>query len=490
MQALTLLVSRWNALSRTMRGIVSGGALAIVAISIAGAVVAHAPRVALFPAPLHPEQLSEVEDRLASWNMPFTPTGDNVVVDAGRRNDLLLRLSLAGVPHEHLSSTGEALAAIGALTPQAVIDAQTRVGLAGDIESGLRGIDGVDDARVIVAPAKAAEFADDAAHDASASVRLRLRSGARLSRQAIDGIRAFVAASVPELQPARVTILDDSGVALSGDSGPANDAGELQTSLQSALDSAFGDGVTIVRVRTEYVNAQTSEREVRRVAVGPEAIAATRHTESFDGGGKRYRRVEEGADRGSDTHELASQARPGALKRVSTAVFVDRSRAVDLAKIRDLAGATVGYDARRGDLLAVEAVDFRLAPLSRRSAWWLVYGTIAPLAPALIFTIGLMICTRLAIPPLAALLQSLCDRAALERSSKAAAGFAPARVRSMLEQEPPHAAAAIISALPAATATAVLELYPPQEREAIVRRMQRAHTPLLDDAQELLRRRV
>jgi flagellar motor switch protein FliG len=78
----------------------------------------------------------------------------------------------------------------------------------------------------------------------------------------------------------------------------------------------------------------------------------------------------------------------------------------------------------------------------------------------------------------------------VEQASKVAAGFPPARVRSMLEQEPPHAAAAIISALPAATATAVLELYPPHEREAIVTRMQRRHSPLLGDAHELLRRRV
>jgi len=54
--------------------------------------------------------------------------------------------------------------------------------------------------------------------------------------------------------------------------------------------------------------------------------------------------------------------------------------------------------------------------------------------------------------------------------------------------EPPHAAAAIISALPAATAAAVLELYPAHEREAIVRRMQRANTPLIPDADEILGR--
>jgi flagellar motor switch protein FliG len=84
----------------------------------------------------------------------------------------------------------------------------------------------------------------------------------------------------------------------------------------------------------------------------------------------------------------------------------------------------------------------------------------------------------------------MVERAAVDRASRAAAGFPPARVRTMLEQEPPHAAAAIISALPASTATAVLELYPPHEREAIVQRMQRRHCALVPDAQELLRRHV
>ena len=424
-----------------------------------------------------------------SLNVTFTPTADNVVVVAGRRNDLLLRLSLAGVPHPHLSSTGEALAAIGVLTPQAVVETQTRAGLAGDIEAGLRGIDGIDDARVIVAPAKAPEFADQSARDASASVRLRC-AGARLSREAIDGVRAFVAASVPELLPAHVTILDDRGVALGDAATSGGDAEELQGSLQSALDAALGDGATIVRVRAEYAGERTSERDVRRTPAGARENVGTRRSESYDGGGKRYRRLEEGEDRGSETHELVSEAQAGGLKRLSTAVFVDQSRALDLAKVRALVAATVGYDARRGDLLAVEAVDFHRAPALRRDRWWLLYGAIVPLAPAFVFTLGLVICVRLAMPTLASFLQSLIERAAVERASKAAAGFAPARVRSMLEQEPPHAAAAIISALPAATATAVLELYPPHEREAIVRRMQRRHSPVIEDAQELLRRHV
>jgi flagellar motor switch protein FliG len=51
-----------------------------------------------------------------------------------------------------------------------------------------------------------------------------------------------------------------------------------------------------------------------------------------------------------------------------------------------------------------------------------------------------------------------------------------------------HAAAAIISALPASTAAAVLEMYPQHERDAIVRRMQRPNSPLLADAENLIAR--
>src|SRR5579875_2421205 len=182
---------------------------AAVAIATAAAVFLRDDRVPLFSSPLHPEQVREVETRLAAWNVAFSPTGDNVRVERRRRSDLLLRLSLSGVPHPHVAGSAETFANVGALTPEAVLDAQARDGLAGDLELALRGIAGITDARVIIAPAKAGVYADESVHDASASVRLALLPGARLSADAIAGIRAFVAAGVPGLEPQHVTIVDD-----------------------------------------------------------------------------------------------------------------------------------------------------------------------------------------------------------------------------------------------------------------------------------------
>jgi flagellar M-ring protein FliF len=479
-------IARWNALPAAARAGVASIAFAIPLVATITGIVTHAPRVALFATPLHPEQLAEVEERLAGWSVDFTPTGDNVVVPVRRRNDVLLRLSLAGVPHAHVPESGEALSGVGVLTPQTVIDAQARAGLAGDIEAGLRGIDGLDDVRVIVTPAKAAEFADEDAREPSASVRVRLRAGAQISHEAVAGIRSFVAAGVPGLQPSHVTIVDDRGVALD-DRESGSDASELQRSLQSALDAAFGDGAAVVRVHAEYRNERTDERDVRRSQLGG-AISRAARTDAFDDGGKRYRHHDASEERGSETREWSSRSLGGDVKRLSTAVFVDAARGLDVVKVRDLAAATVGYDAARGDALAVAAVDFHREPVARKDAWWLLYGSIVPLLPTVVIAIALLAAARAGIPPAFRLLQGMAERAAVRRTSAGVSQLPPSRVRSALAQEPPHAAAAIISALPAATAAAVLEMYPSHERDAIVRRMQRPHSPLLPDAEELLRR--
>lgn len=489
MVTLAALVARWNALPARIRSLTLAGVTLAVVGAIAGGVLSHPARVTLFAAPLFPEQTNEVEERLAEWNVPFTPVSGNVVVDAGRRNDLLLKLALAGVPHAHVERSGEALANVGVLTPQSVIDAQARAGLAGDIEAGLRGIAGIDDAQVIVVPAKAAEFADETSRDGSASVRLRLRAGVQLDAQTVAGIRTYVAASVAGLDPRHVTLLDDAGVALGSATG-ARSADDLARALQSALDSAFGVGTTIVRVAAEYGAASVEERDDLRAPIGGAPIERTASGEQYAAAGKNYHRSAEVDRRGSDTRERFTQSAPGALVHLSTAVFVDRSRAGDLASIRALAAATVGFDPKRGDSIVVQAVDFAHARAPRRDAWWLAYGAIVPVLPALVVACALVAVARLALPVAGAALRGVVDRWAVERTGKAVAGYAPARVRSVLADEPPHTAAAIISALPAATAAAVLDLYPAHEREAIVRRMQRPHSPFLDEARELLNRHV
>jgi flagellar M-ring protein FliF len=482
------LLARVRALPPAVPIAAIAGLVLLVVFATVATIVGHPDRQPLFSGALHAEQLSEVEEQLAAWSVPFSPSADNVMVDASRRNELLLRLSLEGVPHTHVETSDEALSSVGVLTPQAVIDAQTRSGLAGDIEVALRSVDGVDDAHVIVAPAQSAEFSDESARPATASVRLQLHPGATLSRDAVAGIRRFVAASVAGLDPQSVTMLDDRGVALGEEGGGSDDPDALERALQSALDAALGPGVAIVRVHAEYTHAVSEDRDVRRSPLGEEPIERTAQSESYIGAGKNYTKSDEHDDRGSETRETVAHADPGALARLSTAVFVDAARGADLAKVRELAQATIGFDGRRGDELTVQAIQFQHPLQQKHDGWFLLYGAIVPLLPALAIVAGLLAFGRHALPAAVALAKSALERDAIARTSKTVAGYAPARVRGALAGEPPHAAAAIISALPAATAAAVLELYPPHEREAIVQRMQRAHASVIPSAEELLGR--
>lgn len=479
------MLARWNGLPARVRSIAAAAAAGILLLSVFVSLLAHPQRTSLFASALHPEQLTEVEERLASWNVPFAPTADNVLVENGRRNDLLLRLSMSGVPHAHIDGSSDVLGKLGALTPQAVIDAQTRDGLAGDVALGLRGIDGVEDARVIIAPAKQGYFADDTSRDASASVRLRLTPGVRLSADAVEGIRSFVAASVPGLDARRVTIVDDRGVAL-GEGADDDDAGDMQRSLQSALDSAIGAGAAIVRVHVEYDRRSISSKDVRRTPLSPVPISSSIQSERYAGDGKRYEKSDEQTDRGSDTHEVAASAQGGRIARISAAVLVDAARSLDLLQVRQLAAATLGIDPHRGDSIDVAAVSFAHAPVAKKDGWWLAYGAIVPVLPTLIVVIAALIVLRWAGGPAGAFVRTLSERASIARTAQAVHGIPPASVRGALANEPAHAAAAIISALPAATAAAVLDMYPEHERAAIVRRMQRPPSPLLSDAESFI----
>jgi flagellar M-ring protein FliF len=445
-------------------------------------------RVALFATPLYADQLTEVQTRLAGWGVPYAPLADNVRVDPRKRAELLLRLSLAGVPHRRLATSDEAYARVNALTPQSILEAQTRDVLAADLAQGLRGLDGVADARVIVAPASTGAYADEPARDASASVRITLEPGAQLAAATVAGIRAFVAGGVPGLDAGRVTVLDDRG-ALDGGSTAPDDA-SVQASLQSALDAAFGAGATIVRVHREPFGEARDERDVKRLPLAGD-LNRTSGDERYASAQKKYQKQTATEERGSETRDVHRTAGADATARLSVAIFVDGSRAIDLDAIRTLAAAAAGIDERRGDVLRVEAVRFAApAPAAVRGIdAWAIAGLFAGLLPQLALVAGAVVLAVRGARPAYALLVRAVEAAGVRDAARESAGLPPARVRGALAGEPPHVAAAVISALPAATAAAVLELYPPEERAQIVRRLARAAIDLVPHPEELLRAR-
>jgi len=385
--------ARWNAWPPRVRIAVVIAALLVAAAIGFVSLAQRDGRVALFAVPLRSEQVSEVVERLAGWNVPFIAVADNVHVDAHRRNDILLKLSLAGVPHVHLASSAEALAKAGPLTPQSVLDAQQRDGLAGDLASGLRGLAGVADAQVIIAPAREGAFADETSHEATASVRLALKAATTLDREALEGVRQFVAAGVPGLDPKRVAILDDRGLALGDRSASGNDEAQgFRESLQSALDVALGAGATIVRVRVSYDPRVREVHDVVRKPLGSRPIATTSADERFKSTSKTYAKNTTSVDRGSETQDERIETPGGRMERISVAVAVDQARRLDLAKIRSLAAATLGLVPAHGDSVSVEAIAFpRSTAVVTSNPLATELGFAATLAPSLVIAAAILL---------------------------------------------------------------------------------------------------
>ena len=494
MSQLAVVTRYVEAMPPRTRGLAAGGALVAVVLAVVLAFVFRADSAALFARPLDADQLAEVQARLTEWDVPFRPMPDNVSVDAARKHDVLLRLAMAGVPHPHLATSAETLKNVNALTPDSVLDAQQRAGLEGDLAEGLRGISGVLDARVILAPATHAFYVDEASREASASVRLTLDGGVTLSPASIAGLRSYVANAVSGLAPERVSVVDQTGADLSahrtaaaGGSGDEDVA--LERTLQNALDATVGSGATFVVAHVEVDPSTTTSHEVKRVPLGT-AIASDAVREHYVGKNKSYDKLRQNVDRGSDTVERNTRVDAGATKRRSVAVFVDDRQAGLMPRITDLVSAAAGLVPARGDTFAVKAIKFARphvaapapAPLEPRLA---SFGVPLPALPAVLLALAALGAFLVVGRPfLATLAESGAAPHVASPATTAAAATAlddPARLRAVLASEPPHAAAAILATLPSPAATAVLELYGEGERREIVRRMAQAVAPIVRD---------
>lgn len=153
--------------------------------------------------------------QLAQMNVPYryTEGGGAIMVPAERVHDVRLRLATQGLPKG--SVTGFELMETNRF---GVTQFQERLnfqrGLEGELTRSIQALASVQSARVHLAlPNQNGFFREQ--QKPSASVLLTLYPGRILDRAQIAGIVHLVAASVPELAPSAVSVLDDTGKLLS-----------------------------------------------------------------------------------------------------------------------------------------------------------------------------------------------------------------------------------------------------------------------------------
>lgn len=192
--------------------------------------------------------------QLAQMNVPYkyTEGGGAIMVPADRVHDLRLRLAAQGLPKS--DTTGYELMEkqrFGTTQFQERLNFQR--GLEGELARSIQGLAAVKSARVHLAMPVQNGFLREQ-QKPSASVVLNLYPGRTLDRQQVSGILHLVAASVPDMNPKQVSVVDQNGKLLSdldADGGAMNTAqinyrnqieGTLTRRITDLLEPIVGAG--------------------------------------------------------------------------------------------------------------------------------------------------------------------------------------------------------------------------------------------------------
>lgn len=200
------------------------GAVVAIAIVIAGIVMGSTPDWRVLYANLADKDGGAIIAQLSQMNVPYKYTGGGsaILVPADKVHDTRLRLASMGLPKG--SVTGFEMMESNRFGMTQFQERLTfQRGLEGELTRSIQALSSVQNARVHLAlPNQNGFFREQ--QKPSASVLVSLYPARTLDRTQIAGIVHLVASSVPELSPAAVSVLDDTGKLLSTPADGSGDA--------------------------------------------------------------------------------------------------------------------------------------------------------------------------------------------------------------------------------------------------------------------------
>ncbi|HJS12455.1 flagellar basal-body MS-ring/collar protein FliF [Sphingopyxis sp.] len=411
---------RQPAVQRALPAIAMTSAIGIAALAYF--TMQAAPQAQLF-AGLDDSDKAAVADALQTQGIAHSIDSSTgaLTVDADKLHQA--RIALAGQGLPKAAPSGDSLiAALPMGSSRAIEGEALRSAREADLSRTIETIDAVKSARVHVAAAEPSLFVRED-KPATASVMLTLQNGRSLSDGQVQAIRFLVASSIPGMNADQVSVIDQRGALLS-DTASGSDMKAFQLQLQvedrfrRALDTLLGPmlgaGNYTVEVHAdvdmsesqatresfpENDRALTSEQITRSTsgtsapAVGIPGALSNQPPQATTITATGPQPVPPGAAPapGTESNENAARAYEvgreisvthspqGKLRRVSVAVALNQGKKAltqaDLTKIDNLVKGAVGYDATRGDLVAINQRPFvaveDTAPAFYDQGWFL-----------------------------------------------------------------------------------------------------------------------
>lgn len=407
-QFFSQLGKLFNAMTPAKRASLIGVAVVVlVSIGVFVASVNHKEYRTLF-SNLSAEDAGGIVARLQEKKIPYkvSRTGDAVLVPEEHISELRLDLAVSGLP-----AGGGVGFEIFDNKNFGVTDFVQQLNyqraLQGELVRTINGLNEVQQSRVHIVIPRQSLFVEEQ-EKPTASVIIKPRAGKKLHSSQVEGIVALVSSSVEGLLPEAVMVVDSSGNILStarvADESPfsqrvssqieyqRNIEKDLANRIQSMLEKVVGQGNVVARVSAEldfrmvekteeaYDPEEPVVRSLRRksqksgvpVTGGASTVA---YTEGNNETSSRMGREETNEVINYEINRVVSKTvmPVGDLEKLSVAVLVDGVYSKDdkggeefqprseeeIETLESLVKKSVGFDATRGDQVAVTSIPFR-----------------------------------------------------------------------------------------------------------------------------------
>ena len=404
----------WARFSKRQRYIMLGSALAIlVAIIGLSAWYGNKPDMVPLFTKMEAKDAGEVAAKLKeskiNYEVQETKQGATILVPSKNVHDARLDLASQGLPRVNKGFEIFDDSKLG------VTEFQNKVNflqaLQGELTRTIEQIEAVEKARVhIVLPEDSLYKKNE--KPATASIMLRLKPQAELSKKEIKGIVNLAANSIQGLKPENITIVDDTGKILNDpDENEENSVGaktmtqldmtkkvqdNIQKSIQTLLDQSLGEGRAFARVNVELdFDDRTTDKQTFTPVVDDSGIIRSQQdvSESYNGtstqpggaagvqsnvpgyvaqnGNSNAEYSKKESTKNYEINEEKSKvvAAPGSIRRLNVAVLVnDDVNATQQDSIMRTVSSAAGINQDRGDTISVEPLPFSTELRDRRAA--------------------------------------------------------------------------------------------------------------------------